>query len=72
MKEMNSCFCLKCNKNFVTADIAEDFCVDCDFFDSGECWVADLPVKYVDDEPIYLIQSKEDEARLKWKGNKNG
>lgn len=41
-------------------------------FNKYQRTVADLPVKYVDDVPIYLIQSREDEARLKWKGNKNG
>ena len=26
-----------------------DYCVDCEYFDNGDCFAADLPTKYVGD-----------------------
>lgn len=49
-------FCKKRNIRFIVGDTPEDFCVDCKFFDNGECWVSELPVKYVENEPIQIIR----------------
>lgn len=33
----------------------EDYCVDCEYFDTGDCFAADLPTKYVGDI-IYIVK----------------
>lgn len=52
----NLYYCLKRDKKFAIKDMPKDYCVDCEFFDDGSCWVADLPTKYVEDSPVYLTR----------------
>lgn len=49
-------FCKKRNIAFIIGDTPEDFCIDCKFFDDHECWVSELPVKYIEGEPVHIVR----------------
>lgn len=53
---MTKKYCMKRKEDFIVGETAEDYCVDCQYFDSGECWAADLPVEYVENEPIHIVR----------------
>ena len=47
-------FCMKRNENFIVGKTSEDYCVDCKYFDNGDCWASNLPIKYTENEPVYI------------------
>lgn len=43
-------YCKKRNEILpIGKNMPEDYCVDCEYFDAGDCFAADLPTKYVGD-----------------------
>lgn len=49
-------YCKKRKENFEVGKTPEDYCVDCSFYDNDDCWACDLQVKYIEDEPVYLVK----------------
>lgn len=47
---MKKLYCKKRNEILpIGKNMPEDYCVDCEYFDNGDCFAADLPTKYVED-----------------------
>lgn len=47
---MKKPYCKKRNEILpIGKNMPEDYCVDCEYFDNGDCFAADLPTKYVGD-----------------------
>lgn len=45
---MKKPYCKKRNEILpIGKNMPEDYCVDCEYFDNGDCFAADLPTKYV-------------------------
>lgn len=45
---MKKPYCKKRNEILpIGKNMPEDYCVDCEYFDAGDCFAADLPTKYV-------------------------
>lgn len=43
-------YCKKRNEILpIGKNMPKDYCVDCEYFDNGDCFAADLPTKYVGD-----------------------
>lgn len=41
-------YCKKRNEILpISKNMPEDYCVDCEYFDNGDCFAADLPTKCV-------------------------